>query len=78
MRPKIKSEIAGTMRNTFALILLKSDSTFIPHEFWILEFGYNVCLRRINLIKNDRAKQFNKSAFQDPKSKIALRSDLTE
>ena len=77
---------------SFALLLLKSDPSFIPYKFWILEFGFKVRLRRINLIKNDRAKRYNKSAIppgrrslcplraggQNPESKIAPKSDLTE
>jgi hypothetical protein len=42
--------------------------------FRILEFGFKVRLRRINLIKNDRAKRYNKSAIRNPKSKIAPKS----
>ena len=59
---------------SFELLLLKSDPSFIPHQFWILEFGFKVRLRRINLIKNDRAKRYNKSAIQNPKSKIIPKS----
>jgi hypothetical protein len=39
--------------------------------FWILEFGVKVRLQRINLLKTDRAKRYNKSAIQNPQSKIA-------
>jgi hypothetical protein len=39
--------------------------------FGILEFGFKVRLRRINIIKDDRAKRYNKSAIQNPQSKIA-------
>ena len=46
--------------------------SLINFGFRILEFGFNVRLRRINLIKNDRAKRYNKSAIQNLKSKIAL------
>ena len=42
--------------------------------FGILEFGFKVRLRRINLIKNDRAKRYNKSEIRSPKSKIAPKS----
>jgi len=35
---------------SFALLLLKSDPNYIPHEFWILDLRYSV-----NLIKIDRA-----------------------
>jgi hypothetical protein len=34
---------------SFALLLLKRDRK----KFWILEFGFKVRLRRVNLIKND-------------------------
>jgi hypothetical protein len=61
---------------SFALLLLKSDSTFIPHKFWILEFGFKVRLWRINLIKNDRAKRYDKSAIQY--IKLSQKADLTE
>jgi hypothetical protein len=47
---------------------------FIDLGFGILEFGFKVCLRRINLAKNDRAKRYNKSAIKNPKSKIAPKS----
>jgi hypothetical protein len=39
--------------------------------FWILEFGFKVRLRRINLLKTDRAKRYNKSAIRNPQSKIS-------
>jgi hypothetical protein len=43
----------------------------------LINFGFKV-RRRINLIKNDRAKRYNKSAIQNPKYKIAPKVDLTE
>jgi len=50
------------------------DFLLIDLGFWILEFGFNVCHRQINLIKNDRAKRYNKSPIRNPKSKIAPKS----
>jgi hypothetical protein len=39
---------------------------FYTHKYWILEFGFKARLsvnRQINLITNDRAKRFHKSAI---------------
>jgi hypothetical protein len=69
------SELVKIMLS-FALLLLKRDPTFIAHKFWILEFGFKVRLWRINLIKNDRAKRYNKSAIQN--LKLPQKADLTE
>jgi hypothetical protein len=44
--------------------------------FRILEFGFKDYLRRFNLIKNDRAKRYHKSAIPNPKSKIVHKSYL--
>jgi hypothetical protein len=46
---------------------------FLNFRFRILEFGFKVRLQRINLIKNDRAKRYNKSAIHNLKSKIGVK-----
>jgi len=55
---------------------LQLDWVRINFGFRILDFGFEVRLRRINLIKNDRAKRYNKSAINNLKSKIASKSGL--
>ena len=41
------------------------DPTFIPNRFGIWDLRYSV-----NLIKNDRAKRYNKSVIHNPQSKL--------
>jgi hypothetical protein len=59
---------------SLAMLLLIIDPTTILHRFGILEFGFKVRLRRVNLIQNDRAKRSKKSAISNPQSKIAPKS----
>ena len=58
----------------FGMLILESDSSFIPHKFWILELGFKVRLRWINLINIDRAKRYNKSEIRGPQSKFVPKS----
>ncbi|CAB1081848.1 hypothetical protein D1AOALGA4SA_9489 [Olavius algarvensis Delta 1 endosymbiont] len=52
----------------FGIFDFKNDPSFIPDRFRIWDLMYS-----IDSIKLDRAKRYNKSAIQNPQSKITLK-----